>query len=45
MFDDLTRRFAALVCTAVMSVTCIVAAVGPANAGAARHVAPVVLTA
>ena len=34
MFNDLTRRFAAVLCTVVMSATCIIGAVGPANAGA-----------
>ena len=43
--NDFTRRFAALLCTVVMSATCIVAAVGPAQAGAAKHAASIVLTA
>ena len=30
--NDLTRRFAALLCTVVMSATCVIGAVGPAHA-------------
>ncbi|WP_375427720.1 hypothetical protein [uncultured Sphingomonas sp.] len=46
MFNtDLTRRFAAVVCTMVMSVTCILGAVGPAQARLERVSAPIVLTA
>ena len=30
--DNLTRRFAAIVCTMLMSATCIIGAVGPAHA-------------
>ena len=39
---DLTRTAAAIACTLVMSATCLVAAVGPAQAGRA---APVQVTA
>ncbi|WP_176472923.1 hypothetical protein [Sphingomonas lenta] len=30
--NDFTRRFAAIVCTVVMSATCVIGAVGPAHA-------------
>lgn len=33
MLNDFTRRFAAVICTVVMSATCIIGAVGPAHAG------------
>jgi hypothetical protein len=42
---DLARRFAAVLCTVVMSATCIVGAVGPAQAGIEKVPAPIVLTA
>ncbi len=46
MFNtDLARRFAAILCTVVMSATCIVGAVGPAQAGLQIVPAPIVLTA
>jgi hypothetical protein len=50
MFNtDLARRFAAIVCTVVMSATCIVGAVGPAQgqlgAGIDKVPAPIILTA
>jgi hypothetical protein len=45
MFNtDLARRFAAIVCTIVMSATCIVGAVGPAQADV-HTPAPIILTA
>ena len=46
MFNtDLARRFAAIVCTVVMSATCIIGAVGPAQAGIDKVPAPIILTA
>ena len=46
MFDiNLARRFAAAICTVVMSATCIIGAVGPAQAGIEKTPAPIVLTA
>ena len=30
--NDFTRRFTAIVCTVVMSATCVIGAVGPAHA-------------
>ena len=35
---DLTRTLAAMACTVVMSATCILGAVGPAQAGAGAEV-------
>ena len=37
MLNDFTRRFAAVICTVVMSATCVIGAVGPAHTG---HGAP-----
>ena len=46
MFNtDLARRFAAVLCTVVMSATCVLGAVGPAQAGTENAPAPIVLTA
>ncbi|WP_375402830.1 hypothetical protein [uncultured Sphingomonas sp.] len=42
---DLARRFAAILCTVVMSATCIIGAVGPAQAGTQSTPAPIVLIA
>ena len=45
MFDtDLARRFTAILCTVVMSATCVLGAVGPAQAGSSAP-APIALTA
>ena len=45
MFNtDLARRFAAVLCTVVMSATCVLGAVGPAQADTSAP-APIVLTA
>ena len=46
MFNtNIARRFAAVLCTAVMSATCVLGAVAPAQAGIDRTPAPIVLTA
>ena len=42
---DLARRLAAVLCTVVMSATCVIGAVGPAHAGIEKTPAPIVLTA
>ena len=36
--NDLGRTIAAIACTLVMSATCVIGAVGPANAGGATTV-------
>ena len=46
MFNtDFARRFAAILCTVVMSATCVIGAVGPAHAGLTGGAAPTTLVA
>lgn len=46
MFNtEITRRFTAMVCTIVMSATCVIGAVGPAHAGFAKSSAPTIVVA
>jgi hypothetical protein len=42
---DFSRRLAAILCTAMMSATCVIGAVGPAHAGLTRSPAAATLTA
>ncbi len=42
---DFSRRLAAILCTAMMSATCVIGAVGPAHAGLTRGATPTTLVA